>query len=177
MSTVLEGVRILDLSHVHFGPYTTMILADLGAEVIKIEPLWGEIGRKYPPLFGGISYVFHYFNRNKKGMTINLKSEKGKEIFFKLLEKSDVVVENFKPGEVYNIGSGTARSIQSVLDLLLSLGQVEIEVRQDPARMRPSDVMILWCNYDKFRACTGWQPKIPFERTMADLLDYWRERV
>ena len=104
MSMILEGVRVLDLSHVYFGPYTTMILADLGAEVIKVEPPWGEIGRKYPPLFGGISYVFLYFNRNKKGATIDLKSEKGREIFFKLLEKSDVVVENFKPGTMERLG-------------------------------------------------------------------------
>jgi len=103
---MLEGVRVLDLSHVYFGPYTTMILADMGAEVIKVEPPWGEIGRKYPPLFGGMSYVFHYFNRSKRGMTIDLKAERGRGIFLRLLERSDVVVENFKPGTMDRLGLG-----------------------------------------------------------------------
>lgn len=88
-----------------------------------------------------------------------------------------LVLERGIPGEVYNIGSGTARSIRSVLDLLLSMSRVRIEVRQDPARMRPSDVMILCANDDKFRKQTGWKPEIPFEQTMADLLEYWRKRV
>ena len=91
MSKILEGIRVLDLSHVYFGPYATMILADMGADVIKIEPPWGDISRFYPPLFGGMSFVFHYLNRNKKGMTINLKSDEGRKIFFKLLRISDVV--------------------------------------------------------------------------------------
>lgn len=88
-----------------------------------------------------------------------------------------LVLEKGVPGEVYNIGSGTARSIRSVLDLLLSMSRVKIEVRQDPARMRPSDVMILCASYDKFHKQTGWEPEIPFEQTMADLLEYWRRRI
>jgi GDP-4-dehydro-6-deoxy-D-mannose reductase len=60
---------------------------------------------------------------------------------------------------------------------LLSFSKVKIEVRQDPARLRPSDVKILWADPSKFQACTGWEPKIPFEQTMRDLLDYWRARV
>jgi GDP-4-dehydro-6-deoxy-D-mannose reductase len=88
-----------------------------------------------------------------------------------------LALEKGMPGEVYNIGSGTTRTIQSMLDLLLSLTPVSIEVRQDPARLRPSDVPILWADDSKFRAQTGWAPRIPFEQTMRDLLDYWRERV
>lgn len=88
-----------------------------------------------------------------------------------------LALEKGVPGEVYNIGSGVTRTIQFMLDLLLSLSPVTIEVRRDPARLRPSDVPILWADDSKFRAQTGWEPKIPFEQTMRDLLDYWRERV
>ena len=106
MSQLLEGVRILDLSHVYFGPYATMILGSMGAEVIKVEPPWGEMARFYPPLVQNESTPFMFLNRNKKGMTINLKSEKGKEIFWKLLTKSDVIVENFKRGTMDRLGLG-----------------------------------------------------------------------
>jgi GDP-4-dehydro-6-deoxy-D-mannose reductase len=88
-----------------------------------------------------------------------------------------LALERGLPGEVYNVGSGTTRTIQSMLDLLLSLSSVKVEVRQDPARLRPSDVPILWADDSKFRARTGWEPQIPFERTMRDLLDDWRERI
>jgi len=88
-----------------------------------------------------------------------------------------LALEKGVPGEVYNIGSGTTRTIQSMLDILLSLSPVEIEVHKDPARLRPSDVPILWADDSKFRAQTGWEPQIPFEQTMRDLLDDWREKV
>ncbi len=88
-----------------------------------------------------------------------------------------LALEKGVPGEVYNVGSGVTRTVQSMLDLLLSMSSVSIKVRTDPTRMRPSDVRILWSNSDKFKAQTGWEPKIPFEQTLRDLLDYWRERV
>jgi GDP-4-dehydro-6-deoxy-D-mannose reductase len=86
-------------------------------------------------------------------------------------------LEKGEPGEVYNIGSGKAITIQELLDLILSLSDIEIEVRQMPERMRPSDVELLVTDYSKFNRATGWKPEIPFERTIEDLLNYWRERV
>ncbi len=86
-------------------------------------------------------------------------------------------LEKGEKGEVYNLGSGKAITIQQLLDLILSMSDVEIEVRQMPERMRPSDVELLLCDYGKFNAATGWKPEIPFEKTVRDLLDYWRERV
>jgi GDP-4-dehydro-6-deoxy-D-mannose reductase len=86
-------------------------------------------------------------------------------------------LEKGEPGEVYNIGSGKAITIQELLDLILSMSDVEIEVRQMPERMRPSDVELLLCDYGKFNQATGWKPEIPFEKTVQDLLDFWRERV
>ncbi|MEW5899918.1 MAG: GDP-mannose 4,6-dehydratase [Acidobacteriota bacterium] len=80
-------------------------------------------------------------------------------------------------GEVYNIGSGVARSIKDVLEVLLSLSRVRVKVEIDPKRLRPSDVPILHADAEKFARQTGWQPKIPFEQTLRDLLDYWRQKV
>jgi CoA:oxalate CoA-transferase len=103
---MLDDIRVLDFSHVYFGPYTTMILGDMGADVIKIEPPWGEVARLYPPLIGGMSTVFLYFDRNKRGMTLNLKEPKAVEIAMALAKKSDVVVENFKRGTMDKLGLG-----------------------------------------------------------------------
>ena len=80
-------------------------------------------------------------------------------------------------GEVYNICSEKTRTIQEVLSLLLSMTSKEIEIKQDPSRLRPSDVQILLGDCSKFKQQTGWRPEIPFEKTMEDLLAYWRERV
>ncbi len=82
-----------------------------------------------------------------------------------------------KPGEVYNIASGKAITIQELLDRLIELTGVEVEIREDPERMRPSDVEILLGDSSKFRADTGWQPEIPFEQTLRDVVEYWRERT
>ena len=88
-----------------------------------------------------------------------------------------LMLDKGKPGDVYNIGSGTTRAMQEVLDLLLGMSRVKVDVQVDPTRLRPSDVMILWADYSKFHEATGWEPTIPYEQTLRDLLDYWRERV
>ena len=108
MRKILEDIRVLDLTHVWFGPWCTLMLAELGAEVIKIEPPWGALGRipQMGPAYGGVSATFHHFNLNKKDMAINLKHPKGKEIFKELVKISDVVVENFTPGTMEKLGLG-----------------------------------------------------------------------
>lgn len=88
-----------------------------------------------------------------------------------------LAVEKGVPGEVYNLGSGKDVTIRKMLDMLLEHSNVKIDVRQDPARMRPSDVEILLADTTKFHELTGWVPEIPLEKTLGDLLDYWRERV
>jgi GDP-4-dehydro-6-deoxy-D-mannose reductase len=82
-----------------------------------------------------------------------------------------------RAGEVYNICSGKTWRIKKVLDYYLSLSKVKVEVKQDPARMRPSDVPILLGDNSKFVKQTGWRPQIPLEKTLEDLLNYWRENV
>lgn len=86
-------------------------------------------------------------------------------------------LEKGQAGEVYNLGTGRAYAMQEVLDLLLSLSKVKVKVEVDPARLRPSDVPILLPDCSKFMTLTGWKPKIPFAKTLEDLLNYWRERV
>jgi GDP-4-dehydro-6-deoxy-D-mannose reductase len=88
-----------------------------------------------------------------------------------------LVMTKGKPGEVYNICSGTGRSIQSVLDMLLEITGLDVKIEQDPSRMRPSDVMVLEGSYEKIRDELGWEPKIPFEQTLKDLYEFWLERV
>lgn len=88
-----------------------------------------------------------------------------------------LAVEKGVPGEAYNICSGKGYKIQEMLDILLKFSKIKINVQQDPARMRPSDVMILIGDNSKFVKQTGWKQTIEFEQTLKDLLDYWRERV
>src|SRR5262249_13242219 len=88
-----------------------------------------------------------------------------------------LALKRCEPGEGYNICSGRGYPIRSVLDILLSQSTTRVEVREDPDRLRPSDVEILLGDCTRFQRTTGWQPTIPFEVTLKDLLDYWRDRV
>ena len=102
----LESITVLDLSRALAGPYCTMMLADMGAEIIKLEmPGRGDDSRSWgPPFVEGESAYFMSVNRNKKSITLNLKSEKSKEIIEKLIKKADVIVENFRPGTMDKLG-------------------------------------------------------------------------
>ena len=100
----LEGVRIADLSHVLAAPTASMILADLGAEVIHIEPPFGDDARQFGPFIGEQSAYFISINRNKKSLVIDLKQDQGKAILRDLIGLCDVVLENFKPGTMKKLG-------------------------------------------------------------------------
>jgi GDP-4-dehydro-6-deoxy-D-mannose reductase len=88
-----------------------------------------------------------------------------------------LAVEHGQPGAVYNLGCGRPVAIQTILDILLSLSQAQIEVECDPERMRPADVPIIACDATRFRQRTGWQPQIPLQQTLHDVLRDWRDRV
>ena len=104
--TPLNGLRLLDLSRLLPGPYTTRLLADLGADVIKIEtPLLGDYAREAPPEFGGMA-MFEMLNRGKQSVALNYRNKQGREIFLKLAETADIIVETFKPGSVDKWGIG-----------------------------------------------------------------------
>lgn len=103
----LNGIMVLDLTRVLAGPFSTMWLASMGANIIKIEnPAEGDITRSYGPFVNDISAYFCTINRNKRAITLNLKSEEGKEIFLKLVRKADIVIENFRPGVMDRLGLG-----------------------------------------------------------------------
>ncbi len=100
-----DELFVLELGQAVAGPYIGTLLADLGAEVIHIErPKVGDLARHWIPIRGDLSFYFGVVNRNKKSITLDLKHEKGKEIFFKLAEKADIIIENFVPGVVKKLG-------------------------------------------------------------------------
>lgn len=111
MTLPLNGVRILDLSRLLPGAYASQMLADFGADVIKIEePGSGDYGRFMPPHgAGGMSLYFLAINRNKRSITLNLKSERGREIFQRMVKEADVVLESFRPGVLERLGLGYAQ--------------------------------------------------------------------
>lgn len=103
----LSGIRVLDLSRVLAGPFCSMLLGDMGAEVIKIEvPGSGDDSRRYPPFIGEESAYFMNLNRGKKSMVLDLKDEKGKKILLDLVGRSHVLLENFRPGTMDKLGLG-----------------------------------------------------------------------
>src|SRR5215472_4736634 len=105
MGQALEGVRVLDMTHVQSGPSATQILAWLGADVIKIEPPTGDVTRSQLRDLPDVdSLYFTMLNCNKRSITLNMKSDEGKEIFTKLVTGGDVVVENFGPGVMDRFG-------------------------------------------------------------------------
>src|SRR5271165_3922325 len=104
MAGSLEGVRVLELARYQAGPRGGMILSDLGAEVIKIEKLGGEETRRSEPLVRGQSVYFSVYNRGKKSLCLDLRTQRGKEIFAALVPTADVVLENFRPGTMAKMG-------------------------------------------------------------------------
>ena len=108
MPLPLEGIRVLDVTQVMAGPFCTMLLADMGANVIKIEkPGGGDSIRKIgPPFINGESAAFLAINRNKRSIVLDLKTEKGVEILSGMAEKADIIVVNMCPGSIDRLGLG-----------------------------------------------------------------------
>ena len=103
----LDGFRVLDLTRFLSGPYCTMVLAEFGADVIKIEqPVTGDDSRRMAPKVNGESYPFAMPNRSKRSVSLDLKSERGKELFLELAKDADLIIENFRPGVVKRLGIG-----------------------------------------------------------------------
>ena len=101
----LEGIAILDLSRILSGPYCTMVLSDMGADVVKVEhPQGGDTARGSGPFVDGVSTYFLSLNRGKKSVTLDLATDQGRDLFLRLVDKADVVVENFKPGVMARLG-------------------------------------------------------------------------
>lgn len=103
----LKGMKVLDFTRVYSGPYCTMLLADMGAEVIKVEAMGkGDETRNFAPIKDGVSGYYNYLNRNKRSVTLNLKSEAGKRSALELAQWADIVIENFSAGTIGKLGLG-----------------------------------------------------------------------
>src|SRR3990170_4344656 len=142
MSGPLEGITILDLTWVLSGPYASMILCDLGAEVIKLErPPRGDVARTTLPIINGESGYFFSINRGKKSTSIDITKPEGKELFLRLIDRVDVVMENFTPGTMDRLGLGyealRARNPRLVYAATSGFGQT------GPDRLRPAlDIVV-----------------------------------
>lgn len=106
LTAVLQGVRILDLTRNIAGPVATMLAAEMGADVIKVEPPGGDEMRQWPPFVEGQSAYFISCNRGKRSIALDLKSEEGKALFHRLIVTADVLVENYRPGTLERMGLG-----------------------------------------------------------------------
>ena len=105
MALPLDGVNVLDLTNIMAGPYCSMVLGDMGADVVKIEDFpEGDGTRRFDPKINDESYCFAVLNRNKKSLALDLKDPRGKAIFMKLAAKADIITENFRPGVVKKLG-------------------------------------------------------------------------
>ncbi|MDP2706883.1 MAG: CoA transferase, partial [Burkholderiales bacterium] len=105
MALPLEGVKVLDFTAVMAGPYCTLMLADMGAEVTKIEHFpEGDGSRRFEPKVNDESYCFAVLNRNKQSLALDVKQPQGRDIFMRLAAKADIVVENYRPGVTRKLG-------------------------------------------------------------------------
>lgn len=164
----LAGIRVLDLTRVLAGPFCTMLLGDMGAEVIKIEtPGVGDDSRRYPPFIGDDSAYFMNLNRNKKSITLNLKAEAGKRVFFDLAAQSDVIIENFRPGTMERLGLGHRQVKGKNPDLIYA--SISGFGQTGPYRDRPG-YDIIGQAMGGIMGVTGW-PDSPPTRTGTAIAD------
>jgi GDP-4-dehydro-6-deoxy-D-mannose reductase len=150
-----KTIRVRPFNHIGPGQTEHFVTAAFARQVALIE-----VGKQEPVIYVG-----------------NLEAERDFTDVRDMVRAYHLAITMGEPGEVYNIGYGKGYSIQWVLDTLVAMSSVKVEVKQDSARMRPADIPSLVCNPAKFRARTGWQPRIPIEQTLKDILDYWREKV
>lgn len=160
MHRFLTGIRVLDLTQLLPGPYCTMILGDLGAEVVKVEPpRGGDPMRRVPPWVGGESAAFLAVNRNKRSLAVNLKRPEGREVLLRLAEQADVWVEGFRPGVMARLGLGPdevrARNPRCIYASLSGYGQ------EGPYRTRPGHDINFAALSGMLDALYGPSPRLP----------------
>lgn len=153
-----------------------------GLKIVRTRA-FNHTGPRRPPNFvcSDFAYRIVQIERGKKPGIIyvgNLEAIRDFTDVRDIVRAYWLALEKGNPGEVYAICSGKGRKIKDVLDTLIELSGIkEIEIKQIPTKLRPTDVPVLYCNSEKFRKLTGWEPKIPFEQTLRDILEFWRERV
>ncbi|MCZ6767300.1 MAG: GDP-mannose 4,6-dehydratase [bacterium] len=154
MSYKMDIVRTRGFNHTGPRRGSVFVASDFARQIVDIEA-----GRRDPLLFVG-----------------NLDASRDFSDVRDVVRAYFLALEKGKAGEAYNICSEKAHTIREVLDMLLALTDAKIEVKQDTTRLRPSDVPRLLGDSSKFRNETGWKPEIPFETTLRDILEYWRQR-
>jgi GDP-4-dehydro-6-deoxy-D-mannose reductase len=151
----LHVVRVRPFNHIGPRQRLGFVAPDFASQVAAIE-----LGRREPVMKVG-----------------NLEAERDFSDVRDVVRAYASLVTAGTPGEVYNVGSGEAHAVQEVLDVLLSMSHVSVEVRQDPARMRPSEVPRIVCDCTRIRGEIGWQTTISFKQSLKDVLDYWRQQM
>jgi GDP-4-dehydro-6-deoxy-D-mannose reductase len=151
----VQAIRVRPFNHIGPGQRPGFVVPDFAQQIAAIEA-----GQSPPVMRVG-----------------NLTARRDFTDVRDVVRAYQSLITQGKPSQVYNLGSGRSHAIQEVLDTLLSISQVEIAIEPDPARMRPSDTPDMVCDATQLRRQTGWQPTIPFEQSLIDVLDYWRERV
>ncbi|MDM8526862.1 GDP-mannose 4,6-dehydratase [Anaerolineales bacterium HSG24] len=146
--------------------------------VLRVRP-FNHIGTRQSPFFVASNFAKQIaeieFDLSPAVMYVgNLEAKRDFTNVKDVVRAYSLVTQHGQPGEAYNIGTGQAYSIQYLLDVLLGFSQCQIEIKQDPARMRPSDVAVIYADNRKLKEATGWQPLYSFEESLNQVLDYWR---
>ncbi len=154
---------------------------DRGLPVIRVRP-FNHIGPRQNERFVAPSFAKQIaeIEHGQREPVLRLGNMKAQRDFSDVRDIARAYVlaaQRGEPGEVYNLGSGLARSVREILDVMLAASTVQISEEIDPAKLRPSDVPISYCNPAKFKRQTGWEPRISFERTCVDILNDWRSRI
>jgi GDP-4-dehydro-6-deoxy-D-mannose reductase len=151
----VQAVRVRPFNHIGPRQRQGFVAADFASQIAAIE-----LGRQPPVMEVG-----------------NLAARRDFSDVRDVIRAYVALVVSGEPGEVYNIGSGTSRSVEELLNALLAMSRASIEVRQDPERMRPSDVPDVVCDPSRIQARIGWETTISFEQSLQDVLDYWRQEM
>lgn len=155
ISYKLQIIRVRPFNHIGPRQAANFVVPDFAKQIAEIE-----VGIKEP--------VMHVGNLDAKRDFTDVRD---------MVRGYDLILEKGKTGDVYNIGSGVSHTIQEVLQTLLAFSSKKIQIEQDKNLMRPSDNPELVCNFAKMKNLTGWEPNIPFNQTLKDTLDYWRNIV
>lgn len=152
-----------------------------GLDLIRARP-FNHIGPRQSPVFvaGSFAKQIAEIEAGLKEPVIhvgNLEARRDFTDVMDVMRAYALLVEHGQSGEAYNIGTGQAHSIQYLLDLLLSYTDIQIKIQQDPDRMRPSDISVIYADNSKLHLATGWEPVHKFEDSLKQVLDYWREEI
>jgi GDP-4-dehydro-6-deoxy-D-mannose reductase len=179
--TPLRPVSPYSVSKISQDYLALQYFLSLHLDIVRVRP-FNHIGAFQRPGFVVADFAKQIAEIEKRGNDTvmfvgNLEAKRDFTDVRDMVKAYKLVMEKGESGEVYNIGSGSSRKIADLLDTLLSFSTTKIEVKPDPEKFRPVDVPEIVCDNQKFVAVSGWKPEIAFEKTLQDILDYWRKIV